>query len=374
MKVKKSKKYNRTKIFLLGKYFPGEILSGPEKVAKRLFNELNKNGPQVIFIEYFFEGTKYNYLKKLFGKIIEGESIIRLGIFRYIVLLIQSRPEIVHIITFERFPLITYLLKIFLGTKIFYSVHGIVKFEISISGTRRKKFYILKDRIAEYVFFKFSDRLLFLSSSSLEMVSKLYKINSSKAKIISNGIDDCFHKVFFKRENTTFNKIRFVFVGDSNRKEKGFEFLQSVLNKMDEEFELYVIGSGYPELNNTKKSFYFFDKMSAEKLAEFYIDKHIFISASYYEPFSIAVVEAMAAGLVPVVTNETGVSRLINHGVNGFKFKYDDTKSLNEILCFLINNKDTINKVSSESSKIYDELCWERIRILYEQIYSEVLI
>lgn len=371
--MKKSNKYHQTKIFLLGKYVLGEILSGPEKVAKRLLNEFNSAGFQVILIEYFFEGTKYNYFQKLFGKVTEGESILRLGIFRYIILLIKSKPEIVHIVTFERFPLITYLLKLFLGIKIFYSVHGIIDFEISISKDGHKKFYILKDRIAEYIFLRFSDRLLFLSSSSLEMASKLYKINSSKVKIISNGIDNYFHKVFLKRENTAINKIRIVFVGDFNRKEKGFEFLQSVLNIMNEEFELYVIGSGYPELKNSEKSFYFFDKMSAEKLADFYIDKHIFISASYYESFSIAVVEAMAAGLVPVVTNETGMSRLINHGENGFKFKYDDTKSLHEIFYFLISNKDIINKISRESSKIYDELCWEKIRILYERLYSEVL-
>ena len=52
--------------------------------------------------------------------------------------------------------------------------------------------------------------------------------------------------------------------------------------------------------------------MPGTELATFFNDKDIIISTSSYETFSLAVVEAMATGLVPVVTKETGMSRYVD--------------------------------------------------------------
>lgn len=45
---------------------------------------------------------------------------------------------------------------------------------------------------------------------------------------------------------------------------------------------------------------------------------HVFVSASQYEGFGIAVVEAMSSGTVPVLNDIDSFRTFVNHGVNGF--------------------------------------------------------
>jgi len=56
------------KIVYIGRYNESEILTGPEKVAKRIFHNMTKINSNCVFVEYFFDGAKYNIWKKLFGK------------------------------------------------------------------------------------------------------------------------------------------------------------------------------------------------------------------------------------------------------------------------------------------------------------------
>ena len=51
----------------MGRFTEGDILSGPEKTAKRIFTEHSKFSPTT-FIQYFFDGRKYGLSKKLWGK------------------------------------------------------------------------------------------------------------------------------------------------------------------------------------------------------------------------------------------------------------------------------------------------------------------
>ncbi len=72
--------------------------------------------------------------------------------------------------------------------------------------------------------------------------------------------------------------------------------------------------------------------MMAEELANFYTDKNLFISSSIYEPFPLAVIEAMAAGLIPIVSKETGMNRYIEHGKNGFIYDVTNGNELESII------------------------------------------
>lgn len=69
------------KIFFLGRYNQSEYLSGPEKVAKRIYAESVKDYESV-FIEYFFDGREFGFSKKLFGRE-KIKSVGSLKIFRF---------------------------------------------------------------------------------------------------------------------------------------------------------------------------------------------------------------------------------------------------------------------------------------------------
>ncbi|HEY3251488.1 MAG TPA: hypothetical protein VGK25_10265, partial [Ignavibacteria bacterium] len=56
----------KNKIVYIGRYNESEILSGPEKTAKRIF-DISLQDYDSVFIQYFFDGTKHGAFKKLFG-------------------------------------------------------------------------------------------------------------------------------------------------------------------------------------------------------------------------------------------------------------------------------------------------------------------
>ena len=119
-------------VVFIGRYIKGEILSGPEKTAKRIFDEHTKQNKSC-FIQYFFDGRKYGFVKKLFGKEKETEAnnsgVFTLGLISAFTALFRLKPKIIHIITFERFAVIAFLYRFFRKTKIIYNSHGIVAYE-----------------------------------------------------------------------------------------------------------------------------------------------------------------------------------------------------------------------------------------------------
>ncbi len=368
------------KIFLLGCYNNSEVLFGPEKVAKRIFNEFSKKNTDVTFIEYFLDGTKYGIREKLFGyeKYYNeyGKEILRLGIFRLIIELFKRKPKIIHIFNFDRFPLVAFLFRPFLNYKVYITIHGIASYEMEIAKKNMWNYYNLKDKVAEFLYYKLCDKLFFLSKESVEIASRYHNIKLSKVNFVANGIDEEFHSTFLYRHKVSGTKLKLVFIGDFNRIEKGLNFLLDCLSKIDFCLELFVIGLGYDNSSfniNENVAIHIINKIPTDQLAEFYKDKDIFISASFYEPFSLAVVEAMAAGLVPVVTEETGMSRFVKNEINGFKFKYGDEQSLLRLLKSLLSDASLLRRLPAKASEIYNQLCWQNISGEYKNIYMSHL-
>ena len=128
-----------------GRYPEGGVISGPEMTAKSMFEEhcVNNNS---VFLQYFFDGRKYSFFKKLFGRTEEQDGrIITLGIFRIIPELRRKHPEIIHLITYERFAVIFYIYKLLFKVKILYNSHGIVRYENS-ELKKIPAFYRFKDK------------------------------------------------------------------------------------------------------------------------------------------------------------------------------------------------------------------------------------
>lgn len=362
-------------VLFLGKFSRGEILSGPEKTAKRIFCEHTKFYKSC-FIQYFFDGTKYGFFKKLFGKekaeYVNGSEILTLGLLRIIIELIKRRPQIIHIITFERFAVLALTSKIFFSSKIIYNAHGIVAFENN-ELKKTGSFLRLKDRICERLFFKYSDVLIFYSENSIDIAEKYFKIDELKSVILAGGIDEEF---FRKNLNPSTGQgdLRIVFHYFSILKKSSAEFLKETLNKISCPVELYITGTDdslFSDINSDIKII-FTEKLNNEQLADFYIDKTIFLSLNKYDTFSVSTAEAMAAGLVPVVTEETGISRYIEDGENGFTVKYGDTDKLAQIINYLSRDSGMINEISSKAQLISEMLSWHDVYDTYRNIYLSV--
>lgn len=361
-------------LIYIGRYNKSDILTGPEKVARRVFDNISKKNKSV-FIEYFFDGKKYGLFKKLFGKenidCINECDILRTGIITLFFTLLKIKPKIIHIITFERFAFVSFIYKLFFRVKIIYSLHGLMVYE-NKNFRRQNWYYNLKDRISEKIFIKYSDIILLLSKNFKNILDIHYRINENRVHYIRNGADSEFQATGTKRVFNESSILKIVFIADIQRKEKGFWFLKKSLESIDYKIELHIIDrkDNAITFNNNLVSVFCFDKMTIEGLTDFLTDKDLFISASYYEPFSISAVECMVAGLIPVLTKETGATELIEDGVNGFLYDYGDSKKLINILNEILKNNELRENVSKKAKNMYEIISWEKIVSDYLSIYK----
>lgn len=363
------------RILYIGRYNFSEELTGPEKVAKRIFSLSSKEN-ETVFVEYFFDGSVYGIFKKLFGYEIinteDGSKIFRLGLFRILPFIFKWHPKIVHIITFERFSIITFLYKVFSKVKIIYNVHGVAVYENEnlkmVPPTLKSK-----DSFCEKLFMKFSNKLLFLSEFQLTIAKKYYDISNRKVVFVNNGVDEVFHS--FDNIQSK-NEVRsLIFIGDSERKDKDFNFLYSILDKIKVKCNLYIIGDYNIEIYKREVGnvrVIPVEKMNKDALVKFLSDKDIFISSSFYDTFSIAAAECMGLGLAPIVTDRTGISKLITSGENGFIVKHGDKIQLTEKTNFLLDNEALRKNMGEKAKEIYSTLNWNKVYSSYREIYSSL--
>ncbi len=360
-------------IVFLGEYNVTDRFTGPEKVARRIYDIANKKH-NCEFWEYFQNGAKYSYFKKLFAfKIVDSQnSIYRVGIIRLIFRFIKYKPKIVHIIIFRRYTLFLIILKCFIKYKLIYNVHGISSHEdksININGRITQ----YKNNFIENLIFKKADIVLSLSALYNNLLIKYTNIKQEKIHKIANGIDSFFKRECCKKKHS--NILSLVFVANLLYKEKkGLLFLLDSIKMINFNVILYIINCNETsniniEINNKYVKLFKTQFMSATSLSDFYKDKDIIITASSYDSFNIAVAEAMSSGLVPVVTNETGISEYINSGINGFTYNYGESEKLVIILSQLNENRKMLSDISNNAQKIYKDLRWE---IVYEKYYKNI--
>ncbi len=362
-------------IVFAGRYNASEILSGPEKVAKRIFH-LQAKKEKTIFIQYFFDGRIYNLWTKLFGKEIffinEESYVITVGLLRIFSVLIKIKPQIFHIITFERFALILYIYKIFSKTKFIYNIHGLITFA-NYNIKKVSLFLRMKDKFCEKIFLKYSDKLIIPSRMLIDTLNKFNNFDSKKIKVIPHGCDSEFNQE--KRSNHVDKNIKIAIQSDKIGFKSALPFILDGLKEINGKIVITVIGdySGYDLIKNRFPNTIYQDKFDVKEFAHFLNETDIFLSLIKYDSFSISALESMAAGAVTIVTKETGISEFIDNRVNGFIVSYGDSIKLSQIIKSLINNNNLIDKISKNSIKIYKTLNWEKIFEQYSLIYQNLL-
>ncbi len=362
-----NRKENNTKVVFAGRYSDGENTSGPEHTAYSIFSEHCKKHNSV-FIQYFFDGRKYSFWKKLFGRIsadTENGKVLTLGIFRIIPELRKLKPGIIHLLTFERFAVIFYLYRMIFNVNIIYNSHGVIQYENNvIKETNRTK-----DRFSERTFLKHSDMIVFPSVNTLNIAEKYCEFDDSQAVILPNGIDELF--INENRAAGTGNRLKAVIHHKNSLNNSGIELLKQ-LTTAALPIDIYIIASSDIQISLSKEINYFtVPLMKRNELAEFYKDKDIFLSLNKYDTFSIGTAEAMASGLVPVITTETGISRYIEQGVNGYTFSYSLHNDLQVLLDRItkldVNERKNISKAAVDTAK---SLKWVNVYEMYEHIYK----
>ena len=134
-------------------------------------------------------------------------------------------------------------------------------------------------------------------------------------------------------------KVKFIIIGDGSQKEKLLGLSQKLSLNRSVEF----------------KSF-----LAREEFMNLFQKADIYVSTSLSDSTSVALLEAMASGLIPVVTDIPGNREWIKEGENGFLFSSKNHKALAEKIIFAITNFDKLNEIREENlTLIKKRALWE---------------
>jgi len=201
-------------------------------------------------------------------------------------------------------------------------------------------------------------------------VSDVVKQQLSIAYSIKVPMQVVYHSyndlIFYRKENQIYKKpFKFLYVGRLVPN-KGIAALLSLLDNFNSEvFELGIVGSGILKTEVEKyslkyKNLKFYGKKDNQLLGDIYRKYNVFIlpaqkgkSGDWEELFGIALIEAMACGLIPIATNHVGPKEIIKKEDYGYLIGDSDLEvNLKAVVKKIMDiDEDNLNKMSLSAAK-----------------------
>ncbi len=219
---------------------------------------------------------------------------------------------------------------------------------------------------------------------SKNVLDQLNEMGIENMEVLSHGVDNTiFNTKFYNEEvrdnylENDSNKTIFLYVGRLVW-EKNLKLMAEVFNKLYEtrdDFEFLIVGAGPAELELKEllpKAKYLGFKTGRE-LSEIYASCDSFVFPSDTETFGNVTVEAMASGLVPIVANGGGSADIVQHQINGLKFKADSFDDFFKNLVLSLDDKNSHSQLKINAIKSSNSYNWENIHNKMIDSYEDVI-
>ncbi len=109
------------------------------------------------------------------------------------------------------------------------------------------------------------------------------------------------------------------------------------------------------------------------ELREVFWAGNVFVFLPFYEIFGMALLEAMACGLVPVTTNIPMAQDLINDGHNGIKVSHSDIEQLTAAFNCLQNNEKEFNRIRLKTLNTTKNLSWSKTAEEFISVFKKCI-
>lgn len=229
------------------------------------------------------------------------------------------------------------------------------------------------------VLLKNANKVCACSKGDLEIFSEV----CNNLVLIENGVNtETYSKVVRVPERDSF-----IFVGRFSKNKrldnllKAFVFVVSKAPRA----KLRIVGEDFdnilPELLQLVKGLHleknveFVGKIEApEKVAELYGKTEFFISASEYEGFGIAAVEAMAAGCIPILNDIPPFRTFVESAYNGLIVDFDNpANAAKKILELMSLSEMKLSNFSSNSRQLAQRFSWRNKVREFISVYTKLL-
>jgi glycosyltransferase involved in cell wall biosynthesis len=208
--------------------------------------------------------------------------------------------------------------------------------------------------------------------------------DSKTIEYIANGVE--ISKIWPKKD-VVFNAekpLNVVFSGRIENRQKGTNLLPDIVKAVNDtgtRIYLNIIGDG-PDLRKLQETFKnyaitnvnFYGSLRHYDALKVLSENDVLIMPSFFEGMPISLLEAMAQGLVPIVSNLKGSTDLIvRNEINGYLTQAGDKKDFISAICSLAKNRPKLEKMSMSAwESVRNDFGSERMGIAYLHLIERI--
>lgn len=113
--------------------------------------------------------------------------------------------------------------------------------------------------------------------------------------------------------------------------------------------------------------------LDTQQKKNYFSQADIFINTNLIDNMPVAIVEACALGLPVVSTNVGGIPYLLSHEDTGLLVSPTDVSGMVDAVNRLVEDADLASRLSRNGRELAERSSWEQVRVLWEQLFAEVL-
>ncbi len=223
-------------------------------------------------------------------------------------------------------------------------------------------------------------------SQELENIALSLGINKEKIEVLTHGIDT---NKFSFTEKPKLVKNSVLKMICTRRFESVFDHITilnalTILKEESVNFKMTFAGDGsllgqtkeYVRNSELNDNVVFINRIENDKLPDVLSQNDIYLSASKWDGTSLSLLEAMASGLFPIVSDINANSAWIENGFNGYLHKAGNADSLANCIMKLFDNPEMIQKAALHNRQIvcekaYRQTNMKRLETIYKKLISQ---
>lgn len=237
-------------------------------------------------------------------------------------------------------------------------------------------------RFGEIITCKIPTKTIAVSKALSQLAKTKY---GSKTVTIPNGADIRYSKQVDCISQWGLRDKKYILSVGRLIKHKGVHYLIEAFKQLEDtakipnNFKLVIVGDGFHTddyvkylrtISEGRSNIIFTGAQTGEPLEQLFSHAYLFVQPSESEGMSIALLEAMGYGLMPLVSDIKENKEAV--GNEGFTFTSKSVIDLRDRLAFLLNRSDEVKKVGEQARKrIEENYSWDSIVKKTLEVYQE---
>lgn len=365
----------KAKIIQAAAYYPPH-LGGLERVTEEVSRQLARDGYSVTVI------TSNISAPKSADSVISNLIIKRLWSFDFAhtafiptllwQLLSIKKPAIIHLHLAQAYvPEMVWLASKIRGIP--YVVH----YHLDVEPSGRLGFiYILWKQWIQPTIIRGAAHVITLSPEQSNIIQGRYGKPKEQVTFINNGVGRAFLKIGEERKDIH-NPLRLLFVGRLSIQKRPERLIEALSLVKNHQLTLDMVGDGEDRAKLESltrklglKNIKFHGSLHGDLLLDAYRNADVFILPSDREGMSLALLEAMAAGLPIIASDVLGITELIDDV--GILVKNPSPETFARAIDELASQPQELRNLSELSLKKAQNYSWEEVVRRIELIYANL--